>query len=244
MKIIVARNYEDMSEKAAEIVVQQIISKPDSVLGLATGSTPLGMYEKIINIFRLRKLSFSKVTCFNLDEYIGLSQTSKNSYYHYMFENFFKHVDIKKENINIPNGNADDIDEECRRYEDRTASLGGIDLQVLGIGRNGHIGFNEPNLYFEAVTHRVKLDEDTISANSRLFPSIDDVPRYAISMGVRTIMKAKKILLLASGVEKAEAVYRAVKGRITPGVPASILQIHQDVLILIDEAANQILKVN
>jgi len=241
MKIIVAKNYEEISRKAAELVARHITAKPDTVMGLATGSTPLLMYKNIIKIHKGQGLSFSKVISFNLDEYIGISESNENSYHYYMWENFFKHMDILKKNIHMPDGNAKDIEEECRNYECKIEGSGGIDLQILGIGKNGHIGFNEPELYFEATTHKVKLDEDTISANSRFFNSIDDVPRYAISMGIKTIMKAKKILLLASGDEKAEATYSALKGKITPDVPASILQLHQDVIVLVDEAANKIL---
>lgn len=241
MEIVVAKSYEELSRMAAELVAEQVTIKPDSVIGLATGSTPLLMYQKITKIHKESGLSFAKVRSFNLDEYIGLSESNPNSYHHYMWENFFENVDIMKKNINLPDGNAKDIEEECRSYDRKIEASGGIDLQVLGIGKNGHIGFNEPDLYFEATTHRVKLDEDTISANSRFFNSIDDVPRYAISMGIKTIMKAKKVLLLANGGEKAEAVYNAIKGRITPDVPASILQLHQNVVVLLDESANKIL---
>lgn len=242
VNIIVVRDYSELSKKAAGMVVAQIVSKPDSVIGFATGSTPLGMYREIVRLNAELNISFSGVITFNLDEYIGLFKDNENSYYRYMMENLFSHIDIKKENIHIPDGNASDIDAECRKYENEIYTAGGIDLQILGIGKNGHIGFNEPDLYFEATTHRVKLDEDTIQANSRFFADIDAVPSYAISMGIKTIMKAKKILLLANGGEKAEALYKAINGPITPDVPASILQVHQNVDIIVDEAANHILK--
>lgn len=242
MNITVVREYNELSKKAAGMVVAQIVAKPNSVIGFATGSTPLGMYREIVRLNKELSISFSGVTAFNLDEYIGLSEDNENSYHCYMMENLFRHIDIKRGNIHIPDGNAPDIEEECRKYENEIYTAGGIDIQVLGIGKNGHIGFNEPDSYFEAATHRVKLDEGTIQANSRFFADIDDVPHYAISMGIKTIMKAKKILMLANGREKAEAIYKAVNGPITPNVPASILQVHQNVEIIIDEAANQILR--
>lgn len=242
MNIIIAKDYNEMSKKAANIVAGQIYLKPESVIGLATGSTPLGMYRELIKMYKEEDLSFSKVVTFNLDEYIGLPEKDVNSYHYYMKENFFKYIDIKSENIHIPDGNAENIDMECNEYENKIKAAGGIDLQVLGIGKNGHIGFNEPDVRFETATHKVKLDKETIQANSRFFSNINDVPRYAISMGIKTIMLARKILLLANGEEKADALYKAVKGPVTPDVPASILQLHQDVVIIADEAANCILK--
>ncbi|WP_276716918.1 glucosamine-6-phosphate deaminase, partial [Caloranaerobacter azorensis] len=174
-------------------------------------------------------------------EYYGLPKENPQSYHYYMMENLFKHVNIKKENIHIPNGMVENIEKECEEYEKKIQQAGGIDLQVLGIGRNGHIGFNEPDLKFEAKTHLVELDEDTIKANSRFFNSIEEVPTKAISMGIKTIMHAKKIVLLASGKEKAEAIYKAVKGEITPKVPASVLQLHPDVILIADEEAASLL---
>lgn len=242
MNTIVAKDYNELSKIAANIAAEQVISKPESVLGFATGSTPLGMYEALVKLCLKQNVSFAGVKSFNLDEYIDLSKNNENSYYYYMMKNLFEHIDIKSENIHIPDGEAGNIDEECRKYENEIEDSGGIDFQILGIGKNGHIGFNEPNLYFEAATHRVKLDEDTIAANSRFFPNIDEVPRYAVSMGIKTIMKAKKIMLLVSGKEKAEALYKAICGPITPDVPASILQVHQDVVIVADEAAYSMLR--
>lgn len=237
MNTIVVKDYNELSKMAASIVAEQITAKPECVLGLATGSTPLGMYRELVKKCSEQKLSFSGVRTFNLDEYIGLSKNNENSYYYYMMKNLFEHIDIKTENIHIPDGSAVDVDEECVKYENAINASGGIDLQVLGIGKNGHIGFNEPDLYFEAATHKVRLDSETIQANSRFFPNSDQVPRYAVSMGVKTIMKAKRILLLASSGEKAEALYKALAGPITPDVPASILQVHQDVVVLADESA-------
>ncbi|AOT70320.1 glucosamine-6-phosphate deaminase [Geosporobacter ferrireducens] len=238
MNFVVVKDYHEMSKRAAVIVAGQIYLKSKSVIGFATGSTPMGMYRELISMYREEKLSFSEMITFNLDEYIGLAKENTNSYHYYMMENFFKHIDIEKENINMPNSNIEDIDKECRGYEKKIAETGGIDLQVLGIGKNGHIGFNEPNISFEATTHQVKLDEETILANSRFFTNIEDVPRYAISMGIQTIMFARKILLLANGKEKADALCKAVTGPITPDVPASILRLHKDVTVIMDEEAS------
>lgn len=237
MKIIITDDYEGMSKRAAGIVSAQIILKPNSVLGLATGSTPLKMYQELIRIHKAGELDFSEVVTFNLDEYIGLPKENINSYYNYMHCNFFKHININPNNVYIPDGMAADINKECDEYEARIQSRGGIDLQILGIGNNGHIGFNEPGQKFDAKTHLVNLDEGTIRANSRFFNSIDDVPKQAISMGIKTIMQAKKILLLACGKSKAEAIGKALYGEITPEVPASILQIHPDVTVIVDRDA-------
>ncbi|MCX7950826.1 MAG: glucosamine-6-phosphate deaminase, partial [Clostridiales bacterium] len=203
MRIIVAKDYDELSKKAADIVASQLILKPKSVLGLATGGTPVGMYRELVKMFREGKFSFKDVTTFNLDEYYGLDRDNPQSYYFYMMENLFKHVDIDLNNINIPNGRAENIEKECMEYEEKIEKAGGIDLQVLGIGKNGHIGFNEPDVKFEAKTHLVRLDEDTIRANSRFFNSIEEVPTKAISMGIKTIMHSRKIIMLASGKEKA-----------------------------------------
>lgn len=237
MRIIIAKDYEEMSKRAANIVASQIILKPNSILGLATGSTPLSMYKELIKMYNEEVIDFSEATTFNLDEYVGLSKENPNSYNYYMNENLFKHINVKSENINIPNGMAVDIEKECKDYENRIKSMGGIDIQVLGIGNNGHIGFNEPDVKFEATTHLVELDEGTIKANSRFFDSIEEVPKMAISMGIKTIMHSKKVVLLASGESKAEVIKKAIYGSITPEVPASILQLHQDVTIILDEEA-------
>jgi glucosamine-6-phosphate deaminase len=241
MRIKIAKDYADMSAQAARIVASQIYLKPNSVLGLATGTTPLLMYQELIREHREKGLDFSKVTSFNLDEYLGLSRDNENSYYYYMHQNFFENINIGQENINIPNGLPNDIEQECRHYDEKISQIGGIDLQVLGIGINGHIGFNEPDIKFEATTHKVKLDEETISANARFFATREEVPLYAISMGIKTIMCAKKILLLANGPEKAEAIYRTIYEDITPETPASILQLHQDVTVIVEQNAARLL---
>ncbi|APH20433.1 glucosamine-6-phosphate deaminase [Clostridium botulinum] len=237
MRIIVVDNYEEMSKKAAAMIASQVILKPDSVLGLATGDTPIGMYKEIINIYKNQKMDFSKVRTFNLDEYYGLNREDPQSYYYYMMNNLFNHVNIDENNINIPNGMADDIEIECKEYERKIAKAGGIDLQILGIGVNGHIGFNEPDTSFEAETHLVNLNEKTIESNSRFFSSKDQVPTKAISMGIRTIMHSKKIILLACGSVKSNAIFKAINDKITPNIPASILQLHKDVVVIVDKKA-------
>lgn len=242
MRIIIAKNYEDMGKKAANIVAGQVFLNPQSILGLATGSTPLSMYNQLIKMHKEVELDFSQVKTFNLDEYVGLPEEDTNSYHYYMFNNLFNHINIKRENVHIPNGMAKDIDKECSEYEETIKNAGGMDLQILGIGNNGHIGFNEPDLKFEATTHLVKLDEETIEANSRFFKTIADVPKCAVSMGIKTIMHAKKIILLANGSSKAEILAKALYGGITPEVPASILQLHPDVTVIVDEAAAVCLK--
>ena len=237
MRIIVVDNYEEMSKKAARMIASQVMLKPDSVLGLATGDTPLGMYKELVKLFDNEEVDFNEVRTFNLDEYYGLNKENPQSYYNYMINNLFNHININRENINVPSGMAKDIDTVCIEYEKKIKEVGGIDMQVLGIGGNGHIGFNEPDVNFEAETHLVNLDEQTIKANSRFFDSIEDVPVKAISMGIKTIMNSKKIILLASGINKAEVIQKAVKGKINPNVPASILQLHNDVTIIIDREA-------
>ncbi|WP_303104708.1 glucosamine-6-phosphate deaminase [uncultured Mitsuokella sp.] len=242
MRVIITNSYDEMSKEAAKIVAGQIYLKPDSVLGLATGSTPLQMYKKLIAVHEMVGLDFSQVTSFNLDEYIGMSPDNPQSYHYFMKHNFFDFINIKPENIFIPDGMAKDIDAEGRRYDALIEEKGGIDLQILGIGRNAHIGFNEPDIKFEATTHKVKLDDETIEANSRFFENESEVPRYAISMGIKTIMLAKKVVLLASGSNKAEAVYNAVYGSISPSAPASILQLHRDVTVIVDKEAGALLQ--
>ncbi|MHB9922003.1 glucosamine-6-phosphate deaminase [Clostridium botulinum] len=237
MRIIVVDNYEEMSKKAAAMMASQVILKPDSVLGLATGDTPIGMYREIINIYKNQKMDFSKVKTFNLDEYYGLNRGNPQSYYYYMMNNLFNYVNIDKNNINIPNGMADNIEVECKEYERKIDKAGGIDLQILGIGVNGHIGFNEPNISFESETHLVKLNEKTIESNSRFFSSKEEVPTKAISMGIKSIIHSKKIILLACGSAKSDAVSKAINGKITPNIPASILQLHRDVVVIIDKEA-------
>ncbi|MCT4604554.1 MAG: glucosamine-6-phosphate deaminase [Marinisporobacter sp.] len=237
MRIICVEDYHQMSKKAANIVASQLILKPNSVLGLATGATPLGMYKQLVKTYKAGHIDFEEVTTFNLDEYYGLNKENEQSYYYYMYDNFFQYINIDMKKVNIPNGMARDIHKESLAYERKIRSCGGVDLQVLGIGRNGHIGFNEPDIKFEALTHMVRLDEQTIQDNSRFFDSIEDVPTKAISMGIKTIMHAKKILLLANGKEKAEAIYGAIYGKITPELPASVLQLHPDVVFVMDQDA-------
>lgn len=237
MRVIIVDSYEQMGMEAANIVAGQVYLKPGSVLGLATGSTPVSMYRRLAAVHRTVGLDFSEVTTFNLDEYIGMGPDNPQSYHYFMWENFFKHINIRPENVHIPNGMAEDMKVEGQRYETLIASKGGIDLQVLGIGQNAHIGFNEPDVKFAATTHKVELDEETIQANARFFNSIDEVPRYAISMGIKTIMMAEHVVLLANGRNKAEAVYKAVCGDVTPGAPASILQLHRDVAVIVDQEA-------
>ncbi len=241
MRIIVTESYEEMSTAAARIVAGQLYLKPNSVLGLATGSTPLLMYQKLVQVHEQIGLDFSEAISFNLDEYLGLEPENPQSYHYFMHENFFDKINIKPENIFIPNGKPDNLDKECKHYDKLIESKGGIDLQILGVGQNAHIGFNEPDIKFEATTHKVKLDEETIEANARFFSDRKDVPRYAISMGIKTIMLAKKVILLANGKNKAEAIYKAIYGGVRPDAPASILQLHQDVLIIVDKEAAALL---
>lgn len=237
MKIYKVRDYEEMSRKAAAVIAAQIIAKPDSVLGLATGSTPIGTYKNLVAAYNTGDLDFSQIKSANLDEYRGLTKDNDQSYYYFMNHNLFQHVNIDPANTNIPDGTNSDADAECARYEKVIEDLGGVDLQLLGLGHDGHIGFNEPCDHFDQTTHCVDLTEMTIEANKRFFASIDDVPRQAYTMGCGTIMKAKKILILVSGADKADILYQVVNGPVTPQVPASILQFHPDVILIADEAA-------
>lgn len=239
MRIYISENYEDLSRKAANIISAQIIMKPECVLGLATGSSPIGIYRQLIEWYHKGDLDFDGVMSINLDEYVGLGKEDPQSYAYFMEDNLFRHVNIRPENINIPNGLEKDAEKECARYNRVIASSGGIDLQLLGIGENGHIGFNEPGAAFEKETHRVELTEGTIRANARFFESEADVPRSAYSMGIKSIMQAKHILLIASGEKKADALYKALYGPVTPLVPASILQLHNHVTVVADRAAAQ-----
>jgi len=241
VKVLIVKNYEELSLETALRIAEAVRSKPDIVLGLATGGTPLGCYRELIRMHREEGLSFSKVTTFNLDEYVGLPPSHPQSYHYYMFHNLFDHVDVRRENVHIPDGMAEDLDEECRRYEEAIKEAGGIDLQLLGIGRNGHIGFNEPGSPFDSRTRVVKLSEQTRKDNARFFNSIDEVPTHAITMGIGTIMEARRIILIASGEAKAEAIAKAVKGPKTVDVPASALQDHPDCLFIIDKEAASLL---
>ena len=237
MNIIRAKDYQDMSRKAANIISAQIIMKPDCVLGLATGSTPVGTYRQLIEWYEKGDLDFSRVSTVNLDEYRGLTHIDPQSFYYFMQENLFDHVNIDKTATHVPDGTNPDAADACVKHEQIIKSLGGIDLQLLGLGNNGHIGFNEPGAAFEKETHLVDLAESTIRANARFFTSIDEVPKQAYTMGIRTIMQAKKILVVVSGESKADIVSRAFFGPVTPEVPASILQMHPDVTVVCDEAA-------
>lgn len=235
MKIIKATDYNDMSKRAAKIIAAQVILKPNSVLGLATGSTPIGTYSKLAEWCNSGNLDFSNVITFNLDEYLGLDPADQ-SYRYYMNNNLFNKINIKIENTNVPNGKAANIDEECLNYDKKISDLGGISLQLLGIGHNGHIGFNEPDEFFEKSTHCVSLNERTIKANSRFFESEDMVPKKAITMGMKSIMQAKKIVLIANGEDKKEILKKSLFGPITPKVPASILQLHGDLTVISDNS--------
>ena len=237
MKIIRAKDYDQMSRKAANIISAQVIMKPDCVLGLATGSSPLGIYRQLIDWYNKGDVDFSECHSVNLDEYVGLDITSDQSYVYFMHHNFFDSINIRADHTFIPNGKNTDIAAECERYDKQIASLGGIDLQLLGIGRNGHIGFNEPDRVFTKGTHCVSLAESTIEANKRFFDSIDDVPRQALTMGICDIIQAKKVVLVASGEDKADAVQKAFFGPVTPEVPASILQLHPNFTLVADEEA-------
>lgn len=241
MRVYIVDNYDEMSLKASNIIIDQLKKKPNSTLGLATGDTVLGMYQNLIAEYKEKRLSFKDVKTVNLDEYIGLPREHKNSYYYYMNENFFKHIDIDRSQTFIPNGMAEDLEEECIRFEQTIEQLGGIDLQVLGIGVNGHIGFNEPGTPIDSVTQRVKLKQSTIESNSRFFDSIEDVPTEALTMGIKTIMRSRKIILLASGEKKAKAIQRLVEGRVHPESPASILQLHPDASVILDKEAASLL---
>ena len=227
MRIIVCENYEEVSKKAAQMILSQVTLKPNSVLGLATGSTPIGMYENLVSLNKKGDIDFSEVRTFNLDEY-----------YKFLFD----HININPENIHIPNCMTDDFDAECERYDELIKEAGGVDIQVLGIGNNAHIGFNEPTINFEKGTHLVQLEDSTIEANSRFFDNIEDVPKKAITMGVGSIFKSRKIMLIATGENKAEAIYNTVYGKVVPEVPASILQFHSDIVLILDKEAAKLLK--
>ena len=241
MKVYIGKNYEEMSRIAANVLSAQVMMKPDCVLGLATGSTPIGTYKVLIERCAQGDLDFSQVKSINLDEYVGLSGEHDQSYRYFMNNNLFNHINIDKANTNVPNGLAEDVDAECARYNDVINTLGPIDIQVLGMGHNGHIGFNEPDDHVPLETHKVDLAQSTIDANARFFASADEVPRQALTMGIKTIMQAKKVLVVVSGKDKAEIVKKAFTGPVTPQVPASILQMHSDVILVADEAAASLL---
>ncbi|MGM8215113.1 glucosamine-6-phosphate deaminase [Bacillaceae bacterium W0354] len=232
MELIKVDTYEQLSEKACDMVKEQMTAKENSVLGLATGSTPIGLYENLIKLHDQGVISFSKMTTFNLDEYVGLAPSHSQSYYYFMQEKLFKHVDMKKENIHIPSGVAEDLEAECERFEEKLKTLGPTDLQILGLGVNGHIGFNEPGTSFNSRTQIVELDSSTREANARFFETIEEVPTHAITMGIESIMESKKIVLLAFGENKKEALERLFSGEVTEDFPASILNNHPNVTVI------------
>jgi len=235
MEIKPISSYDEMSKLAAKMVAKQIKDKPNTVLGLATGSTPEGMYRELVKMHKEGELDLSQVVTFNLDEYLGLSPEHPQSYHYYMYESFFNHVNIEEENIHIPKGDTKDPVQECLKYEKEIEKVGGIDLQVLGIGVNGHVGFNEPDINLEAKTHVIQLSDDTITANSRFFKNLDEVPKKAITMGMATIMRSKKIILMAWGAEKKKPILKVTSGHIATEVPASLLQVHNDVILIVDK---------
>lgn len=236
MKVIITKNYEEMSQKAFEIMIKVIKNNPHAVLGLATGTTPLGLYQKLIEDHKKNGTSYKNIKTVNLDEYVGLDLNSDQSYIYFMRENLFNHIDIELKNTNIENGTAKNQEQECERYNKLLHEMQ-QDIQLLGIGSDGHIAFNEPGTPFDSETHIAELAESTIKDNSRLFEKIEDVPTKAFTMGLKNIMNAKKILIIANGNNKAQAVYNLVKGRVTEQVPASILQLHPNCTLVIDEAA-------
>uniref|UniRef100_A0A832DIK3 Glucosamine-6-phosphate deaminase n=1 Tax=Ignavibacterium album TaxID=591197 RepID=A0A832DIK3_9BACT len=237
MLVIIKENYQQMSVEAARQVASLIRKKPDCVIGFATGSTPLGLYKELIRLHKDEGLDFSKVVSFNLDEYVGLAPTHPESYHYFMWENLFKHININPSNVHIPMGMAEDIDTFCEWYEEKIIEHGGIDIQILGIGSNGHIAFNEPGSSLGSRTRIKTLNENTRLDNSRFFKSIDEVPKYAITMGVGTIMEAKRLLLLANGIKKAEAIKQTVEGPIMARYPATIVQLHRYATIIVDKEA-------
>ena len=241
MQIIKAKNYDDAGAKAAEIIAAQIVLKPRSVLGLATGATSVGIYRRLVELYKNKELDFSEITTFNLDEYIGLSAEDTQSYRYFMQENFFRHINILQENTHLPNGLENDAVTECMRYENLIQKNGGIDLQLLGIGHNGHIGFNEPSGCFVNNTNLVCLAQRTIEANRIFFDSEKEVPRRAYTMGIGTIMRARRIVMVVSGRDKADIIKRAFTGHILPEVPASVLQFHSDFTLVGDDEALSLL---
>ena len=240
MKVIITENYDEMSKKAAEIMIDLVKKNPNAILGLATGSSPIGMYKEMAKDCANGGASYKNVSTVNLDEYVGLTADHDQSYAYFMRTNLFDHIDIDQKNTNLPCGSAPDAQKECDHYNALLETMK-QDVQVLGLGSNGHIGFNEPNTPFGSVTHLVDLTENTIKDNSRLFNSIDEVPRQALSMGIKNIMQAKSVLMVVSGKNKSQAVYGMVKGEVTPALPASVLQLHPNVTIICDKDAASLL---
>ena len=242
MNLRVVNSYEELSKVAASELSKVIKEKPNAILGLATGGSPIGMYKELIKMYEKKELDFSKVTTVNLDEYIGLNPEHSQSYRYFMNDNLFNHININIANTFVPNGLAKDLEVECKEYDKRIIELGGIDIQLLGVGDNGHIASNEPDEQLSAGTHVISLTENTIEANARFFDNINDVPRKAITMGVGGIMKAKKIILIASGASKAEAIKGLFSGKITTENPASMLQMHRDVTVIVDKEAAKLIE--
>ncbi len=241
MNVLIFDTEEQIGIAAGNYMCGQVLQKPDSVLGLATGSTPLKPYGQMIDLYKKGIVDFSKVTTFNLDEYVNLDVNDKNSYHSFMHENLFDHINIPEESINFLNGNASDPEKECEEYENKIKKAGGIDIQLLGIGSNGHIAFNEPSDCFQRWSHVVNLKESTVKDNSRFFKSIEEVPTQAVTMGIGSIMQAKKILIIAIGENKAKAIKQLINGNVTPQCPASVLQFHTDVTLMLDRGAASLL---
>ena len=237
MEVVVCKSYEELSRRAALAVADVLNTKPNAVLGMATGSSPLGLYQELVRMHKKESLDFSQVTTFNLDEYVGLPVTHDQSFHYFMHENFFKKVNIPKSNIHIPSGTTSNYRAFCQWYEERINECGGIDVQILGIGSDGHIAFNEPTSSLASRTRLKTLAQQTIDDNARFFDKAEDVPIYAITMGVGTILEARKLVLVANGENKADAVAKAVEGPVASMVTASALQLHPDVSIFVDEAA-------
>ncbi len=241
MQVHMYKDTQAIGAAAASLFAARVIENPHAVLGLATGSTPIPTYAKMAELYACGAVDYSGVTTFNLDEYVGLDHDHPQSYYYFMMENLFRHINVPVENIHVLSGTATDPEKECAAYEKMIEEAGGIDLQILGIGRNGHIAFNEPDEYFAPATHVVNLTQSTIEANTRFFSSSDEVPRQALTMGIGSIMKARAIVLIATGADKAEAVRALVKGPVSPSCPASILQLHPQATIMLDAPAASLL---
>lgn len=237
MKLIIVKNYDEVSEEASKIVIDQLTSHPNSILGLATGSTPIGLYQKLIEANQMKKISFKNVTTFNLDEYIGLDMKHPQSYHQFMYHHLFSKIDINMSNTHLPKNDINHMHEHAKAYNDLLANTK-IDLQILGIGSNGHIGFNEPGTPFGNETFIAKLEEQTRKDNMYFFNSLEEVPEYAITMGIKNIMRSKKIILLASGIEKSDAIYKMIYGDVTESIPASVLQLHPNVTVIMDDQAS------
>lgn len=242
MEVIITKNYDEMSRVSAELIAREIKRKHDLVLGLATGDTPLGIYKGLVRLHKEEGLDFSKLTVFNLDEYVGLAPLHENSYNRFMWENLFNHVNITPENVYVPQGHTDDPEEFCRWYEEQIRDAGGVDLQILGIGGDGHIAFNEPGSSFASRTRIKALDKQTIEDNSRFFKKTEDVPRFAITMGIGTILEARNVILIANGKKKASVCAQFIEGPVTSQITASALQLHTHVTIVLDDEASSQLK--